>query len=379
MKFSTAAIATTGALLATTTGTTDAKTVSVTMKKLPNKEYLNDLINTPKYGALFSHAENNDVVIKDYQNAQYYGEILVGTPGQKFDVIFDTGSSNLWVPTKACSLLNCGLKKKYDNTKSSTYAKNGTEFKIEYGSGPVSGYFSEDLTTVAGIEVKGQAFAEIDNAKGLGLGYKLGKFDGILGLGFDTISIGGVPTVFKNMIDQGVIDEPMFSFYLGDNADGELTFGGYDSEKFTGDLNWVPLTQASYWEVALEGMSVEGKSLTKTKSAIIDSGTSLIAGPSKEVANFAKAVGATRTPVGQYIVECNATLPNLDIELNGQTYTLKGKDYVIESQGTCLFAMMGIDIPKPAGPLWILGDVFMRQFYTVFDYSKKQVGIAPIA
>jgi len=375
MKF-TAAATVIGTLAASVA---DAAPISIPMKKMENKEFINDLLNTPKYGALFSSADEHDVVIKDYQNAQYYGELSVGKPEQKFQVIFDTGSSNLWVPSKGCSILNCGMKHKYDNSKSSTYQKNGTEFKIEYGSGPVSGFFSQDTTTVAGLEVKNQDFAEIDNAKGLGIGYKLGKFDGIMGLGFDTISVGGVKSVFNNMIEQGLVDEPMFAFYLGDNADGELTFGGYDKEKFTGDLNWVPLSQATYWEVNLEGMSVEGKSVTKTKSAIIDSGTSLIAGPTREVADIAKALGATRTPVGQYIIDCNATLPNLDIELGGQTYTLKGKDYIIESQGTCLFAMMGIDIPRPAGPLWILGDVFMRQFYTVFDYSKKQVGIAPIA
>lgn len=375
MKF--ASILASGLLLASSA---NADVIKVPMKKTSNKEYLNDMINTPKYGALFSEASGeHNVVIKDYQNAQYYGEMKIGTPAQKFNVIFDTGSSNLWVPAKSCALTNCGLKSKYDSSKSSSYVKNGTEFKIEYGSGPVSGYFSKDTATIAGIEVKDQDFAEIDNAKGLGLGYKLGKFDGIMGLGFDTISVGGVNSPFHNMVEQGLVDEPMFAFYLGDNADGELTFGGYDSEKFTGDLNWVKLESATYWQVALDSISVEGKPITRVKSAIVDSGTSLITGPVREVAALAKTVGAKRTPAGSYMIDCNATLPNLDIELGGQTYTLEGKDYIIESQGACLFALMGLDIPQPAGPLWILGDVFMRKFYTVFDYTKQQVGIAPIA
>jgi cathepsin D len=92
-----------------------------------------------KYGV--ASGEESDVAINDYGNAQYYGEISVGTPAQKFQVIFDTGSSNLWVPSKKCGF-SCLLKHKYDNSKSSTYVKNDGDFNIMYGSGPVSGKLS---------------------------------------------------------------------------------------------------------------------------------------------------------------------------------------------------------------------------------------------
>ena len=84
----------------------------------------------------------HDVEINDYMNAQYYGEITIGTPPQKFEVIFDTGSSNLWVPGGKCT--SCGSHVKYDSANSSTYIKNGKVFNIRYGSGPVSGYLSND-------------------------------------------------------------------------------------------------------------------------------------------------------------------------------------------------------------------------------------------
>jgi len=118
------------------------------------------------------------VVINDYQNAEFYGKISVGTPAKDFEVIFDTGSSNLWIPNTLV-----GTHTIYDHTKSSTYQANGTTFAIQYGSGPVSGHMSKDVVHVGGSAITA-LFAEIDTLTGLGNAYKLGKFDGILGLGF---------------------------------------------------------------------------------------------------------------------------------------------------------------------------------------------------
>merc|ERR1711998_729079 len=143
-----------------------------------------------------------DVKISDYQNAQYYGEATVGTPPQTFNVIFDTGSANLWVPNKKVGLVGL-LKHKYDSSKSSTYVANGTEFKIQYGSGPVSGIWSEDTSAIGGISAQKQAFAEVEDASGLGLAYAIGKFDGILGIGWDRISVDGVKTPFHSPVDSG--------------------------------------------------------------------------------------------------------------------------------------------------------------------------------
>jgi len=177
-------------------------------------------------------AKSENVVIKDYSNAQYYGSIEIGSPPQKFTVIFDTGSSNLWVPKVNCK--NCGYwfinggKSKYDEAKSSTFVGDGSDFHIQYGSGDVRGYFSVDSVTLAeDVVISGQKFAEVDDAGGLGVGYVMGKFDGILGLGFEGLALGDAKTVFKNAIDQGRVAQQMFAFYLGDETDGELTFGGY--------------------------------------------------------------------------------------------------------------------------------------------------------
>eukprot|EP00578_Thalassiosira_sp_NH16_P011508 CAMPEP_0181119848 /NCGR_PEP_ID=MMETSP1071-20121207/23819_1 /TAXON_ID=35127 /ORGANISM="Thalassiosira sp., Strain NH16" /LENGTH=417 /DNA_ID=CAMNT_0023204419 /DNA_START=41 /DNA_END=1294 /DNA_ORIENTATION=+ len=329
---------------------------------------------------LVAEGKSENVVIRDYSNAQYYGTVKIGTPGQEFTVIFDTGSSNLWVPKVHCK--NCGYwfihggKSKYDNSKSSTYVSDGSDFHIQYGSGDVKGHFSNDKVTLADdIEVTGQMFAEVENAGGLGVGYMLGKFDGILGLGFEGLALGGAATVFKNAIDQNMVAQQMFAFDLGDNSDGELTFGGYDDSKFTGEISWVSLSEPKYWQIDIENIQA-GSFSTGVTNGIVDSGTSLITGPSAEIRKIAQSVGATANLLGQYTIDCALVpnLPDLEFHIDGKAWPVPGKDLVIQASGTCLFAMMGMDIPS--GPQWILGDVFMRHYYTIFDYGGKRVGFA---
>jgi cathepsin D len=316
--------------------------------------------------------KDENVIIKDYANAQYYGTVHIGEPQQEFTVIWDTGSSDLWVPRKGCQ--NCGYclpftentsvcKDKYDSTQSTDFEEDGSDFAIQYGSGSVTGFFSKDTVTLAqDIAVKHQKFAEVNDALGMGIGYVMGKFDGILGLAFDSIAIGG-STVFGSAIEQGLVKDPMFAFFLGDEGDGELTLGGYDKSKFTGELSWVGLQKATYWQVKLDGAKM-GSYSTKDTNCIIDSGTSLLVGPKAEVAKLASKVGATQTPMGQYTIDCAQvdSLPPIVFTIDGKDYSIDGKDTVIQSSGLCLFAFMGLDLPEGA-PQWILGDVFMRKYY----------------
>ncbi|VEU43251.1 unnamed protein product [Pseudo-nitzschia multistriata] len=336
------------------------------------------------------------VAIKDYENAQYFGVVELGSPPQSFRVIYDTGSSDLWVPGVGCT--HCGIpfgpaKSKYDASASATYEDGGGEaFAILYGSGSVRGAYARDKVSMgeAGsvvVVVENQDFGRVSDAGGLGLLYGLGRFDGILGLGFSSLSVGLKTTVFENAIRQHAVDQPVFAFSLGreDGEQGELTLGGYDASKFEGDdLAFVDLEEATYWQIVLDSVRA-GENYDKTTAAdggpvtaIVDSGTSFLVAPKAEADALARAVGARPSLApGEYTIGCDRVgeMPDLEFGIGGKTYTIPGPAAVIESGGTCLLALLG-RYANPLGPQWILGDVFMREYYTVFDYLGRKVGFA---
>ncbi|XP_025932204.1 cathepsin D [Apteryx mantelli] len=333
-------------------------------------------------------AEPTPEILKNYMDAQYYGEIGIGTPPQKFTVVFDTGSSNLWVPSVHCHLLDiaCLLHHKYDASKSSTYVENGTEFAIHYGTGSLSGYLSQDTVTLGNLKIKNQIFGEA--VKQPGITFIAAKFDGILGMAFPKISVDKVTPFFDNIMQQKLIEKNIFSFYLNRDPTaqpgGELLLGGTDPKYYSGDFSWVNVTRKAYWQVHMDAVDV-ANGLTLCKGgceAIVDTGTSLITGPTKEVKELQKAIGAKPLIKGQYVIPCDkvSSLPAVTLTLGGKPYQLTGEQYVfkISAQGEtiCLSGFSGLDIPPPGGPLWILGDVFIGPYYTVFDRDNNSVGFA---
>ncbi|CAO2832476.1 unnamed protein product [Amaranthus hypochondriacus] len=199
----------------------------------------------------YDGSETDVVYLKDYLGGQYYGEIAIGTPPQKFNVIFDTGSSNLWVPSAKCLFsIPCYFHSKYRAKMSSTYTAIGESCHVKYGSGSISGFFSRDDVQVGDLVVKDQEFIEATREGSIS--FLLAKFDGIFGLGFKEISVGNATPVWYNMVDQGLVKYKVFSFWLNRDlkgeVGGELVFGGVDEKHFKGMHTYVPLTEKGYWQ-----------------------------------------------------------------------------------------------------------------------------------
>lgn len=340
-----------------------------------------------KYGVPVSEATS--IPISDYANAQYYGPVSIGTPAQEFQVIYDTGSSFLWVPGPNCTSLACLFHHKFAPGSSSSFNGTNETFSFQYGSGSLTGVYGYDTASLGGLSLT-QLFGLSQQEPGTA--FVVAKFDGICGMGWPVgppaFPISYTPPFFA-FIASGAISEPVFTFYLGkeDGEAGELTIGSVDSSKYSGNLVYVPLDIKNvngWWQFDLDNILVNNQSITTVRSAVADSGTSLFVGPTKEVTALANLVGATPTiNPNEYSIDCTKinSLPDIVFSFGGQDWTFTGKDYTIvvsaDGEEECLFGFGGIDIPSDAGgPVWILGDTFLRKFYSVWDGANKRIGFA---
>jgi cathepsin D len=331
------------------------------------------------------------VPITDFSDVQYYGPISLGTPEQNFLVCFDTGSSNLWVPSEKCEWddVACWTHHRYDSSKSSTYVANGTSFSIQYGTGSLTGFLSQDDMNIGGLVVKGQTFAEATAEPGLT--FVAAQFDGIMGLAFVTISVDHVTPVWYNLISQGLVDQPLFGFWISNNPSGsnggELTLGGTNPKYYTGSFTWAPLISETYWEYMMDDFLVGNVSKGWCKGgckAVADTGTSLIAGPKQQIDQLNIQLGAFPLNGEGIFFTCPdlSKLPPITLAIAGTQFTLMPNQYIVndtvDGQSVCLSGFIGLDIPSPPGPLWIIGDLFMQNYYTVFDFGKQRVGYATV-
>ncbi|PAN29330.1 hypothetical protein PAHAL_5G217200 [Panicum hallii] len=440
--------------------------------------------------------EGDIVALKNYLNAQYYGEIGIGTPPQTFTVIFDTGSSNLWVPSSKCyASIACYFHERYKAGRSNSYKKNGKPASIRYGTGAMSGYFSRDSVKIGDVVVKNQDF--IEATRETSVTFMVAKFDGILGLGFKEISVGAVVPVWYNMVKQGLVGDPVFSFWFNRHADegqgGEIVFGGIDPNHYKGNHTYVPVTRKGYWQFGMGDVLIGGKSTGFCASgcaAIADSGTSLLTGPTAIITQINENIGAAGvvsqeckavvsqygqriidqllaethpakicssvgvctfdgahgfsvagirsvvddgvgesnglfneamcnacetavvwiqnqlaqnqtqdvvlqyinqlcerlpSPMGESSVDCSrvASMPDIAFTIGGRKFALKPEQYILKvgegHAAQCISGFTAMDIPPPRGPLWILGDIFMGAYHTVFDYGNLKVGFAEAA
>jgi len=265
---------------------------------------------------------------------------------------------------------------------SSTYQADGRKWSISYGIGSANGTLSTDTLRIGSIEIKSQTFGEairIDDE-----GSHHAKFDGILGLGFKSIA---VTPVFDQMVAQGLVSKPVFSFYLNPNKTsipgGELIFGGSDPEYYRGIFTYVDVdvVEEGYWQFTMDGVFVNGKPnvyCTSGCKAIADTGTSLIVGPVININELNLELGAKRSKFNRriYYFDCEQldNLPPVTFRIKGRDFSLTKDDYVRKVEGSCLSSFEAD--PDPDATLFILGDTFIAKYYTEFDFGNKRVGFA---
>ncbi|KAF9163281.1 hypothetical protein DFQ26_002737 [Actinomortierella ambigua] len=312
----------------------------------------------------------------------YYGEIALGEPKQVFAVVFDTGSSDLWIPSSKCHEKSCLSHQRFNGADSSTYERlSPTEpFDIEYGTGEVSGIISEDILTLGDVPSKKPVrFAESLKSSSL---FGRAVFDGVFGLAYPEMSSSGEKPPLLAMMDQGVFRRHMFGFYMGKNF-GELSIGGYDKGLIANnDLIWAPVVKKGYWEIAVDKVQVQGGGkVTDHINAIVDTGTTQIIVP-VDIAKHLHArllPGAKHISEGIYSLPCDTgSMPSLQLTIAGRQLTLPPSLYTLQeiAPGRCMSGFAGEEVD---GSTWILGDVFLRSVYSVFDFERNRVGFGTLA
>ncbi|KAM6394545.1 pepsin A-5 [Pluvialis apricaria] len=314
--------------------------------------------------------------LQNYLDNEYFGTISIGTPAQEFTVVFDTGSSNLWVPSVYCSSPACTNHNRFNPMNSSTFVSTNESLYIAYGTGSMSGVLGYDTVTVADIKVINQIFGLAETEPGAFFYYT--PFDGILGLAFPSIASSGATPVFDNMMMQGLVAKDLFSVYLSkDGRSGSFVlFGAIDPFYTTKGITWIPLSAETYWQITMDSVSIGGEGIACAFGcqAIVDTGTSLLAVPDRVLRVILEILGANSS--GEISCSAASRLPSVVFHINGKAFPVSPSAYVMESNGYCTLGFQGMDVPTESGELWILGDVFIREYYVIFNRANNMVGLS---
>lgn len=344
-------------------------------------------------------------------SSEYTGLIGVGTAsdgGAQFEarVVFDTGSTNLWIASVLCKASPCdrdGSEKFYDPAKSVTseaFLQDGMEsdsdIDIVFGTGELKGPLHVDTYRVGPMAVERQPFAMIREMTGDV--FSSFPFEGILGLAFPSLSFGGIEPFFERVIKAKLLKSNEFAFYLNTDSDqpSALLWGGVDQDLFDGSIAMFPVVKPHYWSLELIDFRINGKSVkahvsedNKAKYVLVDSGTTYFTAPSEMFFSVMKHF--PEAPCSE--VEDYPPIQYVLRSAHNQTYTLEvGQDtyMVMDENDSCRPAFMKLDIKRKSyGPAMILGEVFMRHFFTVFSrgngsleqakvgFAKAKVGAQP--
>ncbi|KAI8047880.1 aspartic peptidase domain-containing protein, partial [Thamnidium elegans] len=310
----------------------------------------------------------------------YYSTVGIGEPVQWFNVVLDTGSSDFWVVSNDCHTTEyCRRHQKFQSKHSGTYRVQNPpqSLQIRYGTGSIDARMGRDTLTIGNMTLKDQSIAD---AIELSSEFKDLPIDGILGLGFSKLSKSNIykPTLVENMVSQNLIDRAVFGIYT-QPAGAEIDFGGTDPTRYKDQIVYAPVIGNGYWSTKMTKSSF-GNTTTGSRSIILDTGTTLLIATPEDAKQIHGTIkGAVSNKDGSYAIPCHlkGNLPDLELTVNGHLLSVPSDDYILlsmEDESMCLSGISGQNINKPNH--WILGDVFLKAYYTVFDTQNKRLGFA---
>jgi len=334
---------------------------------------------------------------------QYYGEVEVGSPSQKFTVIFDTGSGHLLVPSGLCDSPACSRHHRFDENASkgfipiawaddpltpATDSTNRDTQVLNFAMGDCVGQYARDRVCL-GSACAPADFVEMteesDNP------FKDAEWDGVLGLG-QSLSDAEEFNVFGVLAKNATpaMHRPVFAVYLGRHIEdeAEITFGDYRAERMASALEWVDVSEEGYWQFQFSDFTINGKPMGLCKrygkrqcQAVLDTGSSLMMGPQNVVDEL------TTLLYFKNDTQMNCTdaikFPTLGFTIGNVSHEMQPEDYMDRSHApkapkgvdTCWAHLMPVG-DTGRGPIFVLGMPFLRAFYTVYDVQAKRIGIA---
>jgi len=321
----------------------------------------------------------------ELQLTGFIGKLEVGTPPQAFDVVFDTGSSNLLVNGDQCYSYGCRIHTRFKTYKSSTFENLYKHLRVHFGSGRIKGEFISDTVRLGPATVPGQHLGLI--LREHGRVFTL-PFEGVLGLSLPNLGHHNLEysSIFDNIMEETNYKIDRMSFYYDKHdRDGMVLFGEPSKEYYHSPITYLHIDPETpgYWQVRMKdiyAVSKDGseRALNLCPSAgckiIADTGTSLMTAPSYAMRKM--------LPEFSYGASCDLSLdmPSMKFVLfdsNGShDFVLEPAYYLHKRGGICKLAAVALNIHRPRGPLFILGNVFMRKFFTVYKRDPDMLGIA---
>jgi len=351
------------------------------------------------------------IPLTNLRDSQYVGPIGVGTgssskPESVINVVFDTGSTNLWIASTLCQHGDCTTRARYDPTASSTYTTPAepVQLDITFGTGELKGPQGVDYFRVGPYVVKDQTFGMIESE--VGSVFHEIAFEGILGLAFPSMSARGVEPFFDNVMEQNVLGgHNELSFYMTKlpTQGSAVFFGGVDERFFEGSINYFPVMQEHYWSLDLIDFRIGEQSHTefletgeqtgpthnsnfiefkstgqRVSRLILDSGTTYFTAPPGLFSKIMDRLPGANCNEVQSYPQLHYILKDVDGKVHD--VSIPPSVYMVSSYGDgwCDLSFMEIPVPDEYGPAFIFGEVFMREWYTVFNRRNGQKGSAMV-